>query len=424
MSDSLIIVPSSARADEPLNRELQSLDALYPENKQRFYYDNSNTLELKRLLMETAFGDIVICFPSLDVDFTRIQMIRSLSLESRLIVFCPDVSFIRKAGEIQGADGYSDLSKWYAMGKSIQCSIYRHADLIITRAGEDGTLLLREVPGVPVISLQETGAGREQFPRRKPKKVSIIILTFNQLDMTRQCIESLEKHTKCDYEIIIVDNGSSDGTREYLNALLPAKSGLRLIFNDKNLGFSKANNQGIRIAEGDYFLLLNNDVILTAGWLERLLACAESDPAVGVAGPCTNHAVGQQVVNAKLELDDPAIQKFACMQLMKNAGNWFETHRIIGFCLLARREVIEKIGMLDERFGPGGFEDYDFCLRVKQAGYKIMIAGDVFVYHIGGQGYSQNNLDYDKLRYQNVQIFIEKWVKKALEIMEIMPFGK
>jgi GT2 family glycosyltransferase len=117
------------------------------------------------------------------------------------------------------------------------------------------------------------------------------------------------------------------------------------------------------------------------------------------------------------------IKRFAWMQLLKNAGFWFDTHRIIGFCMLVKREVIDAIGVLDERFGPGGYEDYDYCLRVKQAGYKIMVASDVFIYHIGGQGYKKNNLDYDVLRSQNIQIFIDKWCKKALEILERLPDG-
>ncbi len=220
-----------------------------------------------------------------------------------------------------------------------------------------------------------------------------------------------------------MDNGSTDDTREYLEKLRETRKHVRTIFNSTNLGFSKANNQGISVAEGEYILLLNNDVVLTEGWLERLKACAESGPAVGVVGPCTNHAVGEQVLDIELKLDLEDINRFACMQLLKNAGYWFDTHRIIGFCMLIKREVIDSIGTLDERFGPGGYEDYDFCLRVKQAGYKIMVASDVFVYHIGGQGYKKNNLNYDVLRAQNIQIFIDKWCKKALEVLERLPNG-
>jgi GT2 family glycosyltransferase len=246
------------------------------------------------------------------------------------------------------------------------------------------------------------------------------MLTYNQIEDTRNCVESLIKNTMPDYELVFVDNGSTDETRQYLEQLKSSRKNIKLIFNDSNLGFAKANNQGMRIAEGDYILLLNNDVILTEGWLERLICCAENDPAVGVVGPCTNKAVGQQVVALNVEYEPRDIARAASLQLMKNAGNWSEVHRIIGFCMLIKRAVIEKAGMLDERFGPGGFEDYDFCLRVNQAGFKIMIANDVFIYHMGGRGYSGNNLDYDKLRQKNVQIFINKWCRKALEVLETL----
>jgi GT2 family glycosyltransferase len=106
---------------------------------------------------------------------------------------------------------------------------------------------------------------------------------------------------------------------------------------------------------------------------------------------------------------------------MKNAGKWIEIHRIIGFCMLIKKKVIDQVGMFDERFGPGGYEDYDLCLRVKQAGYKIIIAHDVFVYHFGGKGYSDNNLDYEKLRENNLSIFIDKWCEKVLKIMDTNP---
>lgn len=421
MSEPLIIVPSTLFAEGPLQGELSLLETRYPGKKRIFRYDNANALELKRVLMETSYSDVVICRPSLDVDFTRIQMVRSLALSSTLIVFLPDLSFIRKAKEVQTTDENSGLSKWYSQGLSLQYSLFRHADLVVARTDEDRTLLAAELDGVPVIGASELGRDGAAVSRKKDLKVSIVILTFNQLEMTRQCLESLEKHTAPGHEVIVVDNGSTDGTPQYLNELCRRKSNMQYIYNDTNLGFSKANNQGIKVATGDYILLLNNDVLLTPGWLERMVACAQGDPSVGVVGPCTNNAVGQQVIDTDIEFEDNAIQKFACARLMQKAGNWFETHRIIGFCLLAKREVIDSVGMLDERFGPGGFEDFDFCLRVKQAGYKIMIAEDVFVYHIGGKGYSQNNLDYDKLRHKNVQIFIEKWVKKAMEIMEIMP---
>jgi O-antigen biosynthesis protein len=246
----------------------------------------------------------------------------------------------------------------------------------------------------------------------KKKLVSIIMLTFNQLKITRQCINSLFRYTKHPFELIIVDNGSTYGTVKYIKKIKSAK----IILNSKNLAFSKGNNQGIRIAKGDYILLLNNDVVVTDGWLPRMMECLESDKAIGLVGPQTNAACFSQRISNPDYKNLDELKYYAQAFRMKYSGNWLETHRIIGFCMLMRKEVIEKIGLLDERFGPGGFEDFDYCLRARQAGYKIMVAGDVYIHHIGGA--SSVNEDFSKFRDRNREIFIDKWCRKSLEFLE------
>lgn len=293
-------------------------------------------------------------------------------------------------------------------------------------------ILLNNLDNTETIDAQfdlETGSTDEVLDfickknNAKSKRVSIIMLTFNQLELTKQCLESLDKYTVFPWELIVVDNGSTDGTPDYLEKYRKnLKADMQCIFNKENRAFSKANNQGIKLAVGDYILLLNNDVILTQKWLERLITCIEGFPKTGLAGPCTNIASGaQRIVPGYDDIRD--LHKFAAGFSMKNTGRWIDCHRLNAFCLLIKREIIDNVGLLDERFGPGGYEDYDYCLRVRQAGYKIMLAGDVYVHHIGGQGYEPNKLDYNELRSVNKQIFINKWCRKALEIMEIIPDG-
>ncbi len=134
--------------------------------------------------------------------------------------------------------------------------------------------------------------------RIRRKLISIIVLTFNQLETTKQCVDSLIKYTQNPYELIFVDNGSTDGTKKWIEEFgrLHTDFNCRTIFNKKNLGFAKANNQGIRIAKSDHIVLLNNDTILTEGWLSGLINCAESDPQIGLVGPMTNEAAGVQKV--------------------------------------------------------------------------------------------------------------------------------
>ena len=255
------------------------------------------------------------------------------------------------------------------------------------------------------------------------KKVSIIMLTFNQLNLTKQCLDSIKRNTQYPYELIIVDNGSSDGTLEYLKKYQEdASNRTHCIFNGCNLAFSKANNIGIRKASGENILLINNDVVVTNGWLTGLVNCLNSDISAGAAGPCTNESVGAQKVEPGYD-DLAELPRFADAFRINNAGKQISCHRLTAFCFLIKREVIDKIGLLDERFGPGGFEDYDYCLRIRQAGYKILLAADIYVHHVGGQGYKPNNLNYSDLRQDNKLIFINKWCRRALEIMETLPNG-
>ncbi len=207
---------------------------------------------------------------------------------------------------------------------------------------------------------------------------SIVIVTHNQLEYTRQCLDSIRLRTDEPYELIVVDNGSTDGTVEYLRAI----GVVRLIANEANRGFPAAANQGIEAATGEQVLLLNNDVVVTTGWLGRLLRALYSDPAIGLAGPCSNCVSGPQQVEVRYEsLAD--LDGFAWDWGKVNDGRRVDVNRLVGFCLLFRRAVVEAIGLLDEQFGIGCFEDDDYTLRANRAGFRAVIAADAFVHHFG-----------------------------------------
>jgi len=239
-----------------------------------------------------------------------------------------------------------------------------------------------------------------------PRLTSIIILTLNNLEYTRKCLDSIRKYTPEPHEIIVVDNGSTDGTVEYLKQELD----VRLIENGCNLGFALGNNRGLLEAKGDYVVFLNNDVVVTEGWLKRLIACAESDPRVGIVGPRSNYVAGRQMVRDIPYGDDlEAMQEFARGWSQRHSKNWEEALRVIGFCMLVKREVIEKIGGFDPRFGLGNFEDDDFCIRAQIAGFKIKIAHDVFVHHFGSKTFQSEQIDYRRLMLSNWEKFKGKW---------------
>jgi len=235
---------------------------------------------------------------------------------------------------------------------------------------------------------------------------SIVILTHNQLAYTRSCLESIRQYTgqSPSYELIVVDNGSTDGTL----AFLEGQADVRLIANPDNRGFPRAANQGIQAARGKQVLLLNNDTVVTTGWLERLLRALHSDPRIGLVGPCSNQVSGEQQVPAGYD-DLGGLDGFAWDWGKAHDRQTEDTDRLVGFCLLIRREVIDKIGLLDEQFGVGCFEDDDYCRRAVQAGYRAVIARDAFVHHFGGRTFVGSGVDFAGLMRRNQELFEKKW---------------
>lgn len=236
---------------------------------------------------------------------------------------------------------------------------------------------------------------------------SIIVLTWNQLDVTKICFESLFRHTR-DFELIVVDNGSTDGTVEYLQALSEAHSNVKVLCNQSNRGFAGGCNQGIALAQGKYLVLLNNDTVLSEGWLDGLIDVAQDYDLVG---PITNYVVGKQRATT-IEYNPETLEGFDSFALKwrdANKGKILSVSRIIGFCLLIRREVIDLIGGLDTDFGTGNLEDDDFCMRAKVAGLKIAIAEDVFIHHFGSKTFDGQKIDYQASMNGNWVLFKEKW---------------
>jgi len=239
-----------------------------------------------------------------------------------------------------------------------------------------------------------------------PKRASIIIVTYNNLPLTRLCLESVIRNTEHqNYEVIVVDNNSSDGTQDYLQNLSAKHSHLTIILNEVNHGFAKANNQGIRQSSGGHLILLNNDTITPQGWLSRLLKHLD-DPKVGMVGPVTNF-VGNE---AKV---DVTYRTWAEMEAFAQSYTWerdnqvADIHMLAMFCVAMRRDVFDSVGELDERFGIGMFEDDDYSLRVRQKGYRIICAADAFVHHFGQAAFGKliRSGDYDRLYDENRRKF-------------------
>jgi len=248
-----------------------------------------------------------------------------------------------------------------------------------------------------------------------PDLTSIIILTWNQLSFTQECLASIARHTPEPYELIIIDNGSTDGTVAWLREQAATDGRISLIENNTNRGFAAGCNQGINAARGEYLLLLNNDTAVTPGWLAGMREPLDRYPDAGIIGPMTNSASGIQVVadSGYGSLDELPV--WAASFREQNRHRIIPLRRIVGFCMLFRRTLAEKIGLLDEGFGSGNYEDDDYCLRAELAGYRNLIAGDVFIHHEGGATFAGNRIDRGGENRKNRVVFKQKWEPARLE---------
>ncbi len=245
---------------------------------------------------------------------------------------------------------------------------------------------------------------------------SIVIATHDNLHLTRACIDSILRNTSWpNYEIVVVDNGSADDTLAYLRDLAARRPHVRCIMNGRNEGFARAANQGMVATAGDYLVLLNNDTVVTRGWLTRMIRQLERHPDAGMIGPVTNLAGNEQKVNAGYgDIDQGLsigqIEAFADRYTRSHAGQTLELPRLGFFCAVIPRRVLAEVGLLDERFGVGMFEDDDMSLRVRRAGYRLLCADDAFVHHIHSATFRQlGEHEYRKLFDVNRVKLEQKW---------------
>jgi GT2 family glycosyltransferase len=260
-------------------------------------------------------------------------------------------------------------------------------------------------------ALDTRSATVETILRERPKRdrglVSIVTLSWNAPDYTKKALDSIREHTSEPYEVIVVDNGSDEATRSMLAGVKDPH--VRIFYNETNRGYAGGNNDGMRAANGEYIVLLNNDVIVTDGWLDGLLSPFLRQPGIGVTAPRSNIVVGHQQVPALTYVNEAGMHTFAAQRRDEFADCGYFADRAIGLCLCIDREVLEQVGGLDERFGLGNFEDDDFCIRVRAAGYGIYVCNDVFIHHFGSRSFAANKVDYKQTMELNWKKFAEKW---------------
>lgn len=241
------------------------------------------------------------------------------------------------------------------------------------------------------------------------KKVTIIILTWNGLAYTRRCLETLRARTpRPAYEVVVVDNGSTDGTLEYLKSL----PWVRLIENGRNLGFVRGNNAALTRCEGDTdFLLLNNDTeIFQTDWLARLQECAYSSPEVGIVGARLRRPDGMlQHAGTYMPIETFWGQQIgACEKDINQFNADAEVEGVVFACVYLKREVYERVGPLDEDYF-SYFEDSDYCLKAQRQGFKVVCCGGVTVLHHENTSTKINRVSFESLFLESQQTFKRKW---------------
>lgn len=255
------------------------------------------------------------------------------------------------------------------------------------------------------------------------KNVAVVTVCHNQLEMTKKFLESLEEACKdsTNYTLYILDNGSQDGTAEYLLEEITKKhekkeKGLQIgcaMSSSENLGFAGGNNkllEYILANDSDKFsgvLLINNDTLVTKEALDYLVEVAHSSNEIGATGPLSNNVGGVQKVKIQKPITDTEYKTLAGLIYKQEMKNPMEVSILMGFCLYIKMEVLKEIGLLDERFGLGMWEDNDYCLRIRNAGYRMYVCQRSLIYHYGSQTIKSFNAT--KLFYENKQKFLDKW---------------
>lgn len=225
-------------------------------------------------------------------------------------------------------------------------------------------------------------------------KSSIIIPVYNQFDYTRMCLQSIKKNNLLDYdyEIIVINNGSTDGTVEYL-----ANTGANIINNKKNIGVAKAWNQGIKKAKGEYLFIINNDIIVCRNWIKNLVDFYERNENTGILSPATREG------ELNYEFNEYAEKFIYKMKEVSEEG-------FFGWCMIIKKDRFEKIGLFSQKFEIGIGEDTDFYLRLKNKGYKSYITGSAFVHHFGSKTLNNIRTLYgNDFEIKNISILMNKW---------------
>ena len=211
-------------------------------------------------------------------------------------------------------------------------------------------------------------------------QISIIIPISKQSKHIKGCLESITKNTSEPYEIILINRGAKGSILKWLREYCTNDPTCRLIESSKGRDTVERCNEGIKASCGENIVLLHNDIVLTEGCFSRMMECLNTSSNTGIVGPMTNSSHGLQKVTDAEDVTVEFLDEYANCFAEKNRYRRVLTRQVAGFCMLFQRDLIEKIGLLDENLGDYYYATEDFCLRAALEDHSSLIAGDVFVF--------------------------------------------
>jgi len=276
----------------------------------------------------------------------------------------------------------------------------------------------------PIKTIEEDAIEWESIYKDLIKKkdkcdISIIIPVFNKLEFTKQCLDALYEVTPNHlFELIIVNNASTDGTKEFLNEFAKTYPNVKVIHNQENLGFAKACNQGARAAKGKYLVFLNNDTIPLKDWLEEMLKIIETEKNVGIVGSKLLYP-NNTIQHAGVAIADFLQSIYPYHIHRKSPADAPEVNvvkdyqAVTGACMLIPKGLFDRLGGFDEGF-LNGYEDVDLCFQVREAGYRVVYTPKSVLYHF--ESISEGRFKAEKENEKRLQ---EKWAGKIKPDIEI-----
>lgn len=251
------------------------------------------------------------------------------------------------------------------------------------------------------------------------RKTAIIILSYNNIQITKECIESIRTNNDINsYQLIVIDNASTDGIQNWLTQ----QEDIIYKLNKENKGFPAGCNQGIEMAMSDMdVFFLNNDTIIPPNALFWLRMGLYESEEIGAAGSVSNNAVNYQQVKADYQTIDQWLE-YGCKNNVPVKHPYESKGWLVGFALLVKRPALDKTGCLDVRFTPGNYEDNDFCIRLLLNGYKLLLCKNSFIFHYGSKSFQKKPEGYYNLLRENEIKLEKKWDFDYIPFSVVNPY--